>query len=111
MLLEFILLQATRNSGGNSFVPQLILIGGFLLVFYVFMIMPQQRKQKQQQKFRDNLKIGDKVVTIGGLHGKIIAINPETVTIEADKGTRLVFDKIAISVDSTQRIQQSGAST
>jgi preprotein translocase subunit YajC len=51
------------------------------------------------------------VVTIGGLHGKIIAINPETVTIEADKGTRLVFDKIAISVDSTQRIQQSGAST
>jgi preprotein translocase subunit YajC len=54
MLLEFILLQATRNSGGNSFVPQLILIGGFLLVFYVFMIMPQQRKQKQQQKFRGN---------------------------------------------------------
>ncbi|MCU0443275.1 MAG: preprotein translocase subunit YajC [Microscillaceae bacterium] len=110
MLLEFILLQARSNSA-NSFVPQLILVGGFLLIFYLFMILPQQRKQKQQQQFRDNLKVGDKVVTIGGMHGKIIALNAETITLEADKGTRLVFDKIAISVESTQRVQKSGANS
>ena len=46
-----------------------------LVVFYFFMIRPQQKKQKELKAFRENMKAGDKVVTIGGIHGKILEIN------------------------------------
>ncbi len=102
-MLVSILLQAA--AGANSFMP-IILMSGIILVFYFFMIRPQQKKQKEQQTFVDGLKTGDKVITIGGLHGSIISVREKTVILEVDtnKGVRMVFDKIAIAKDSSNTI-------
>lgn len=94
------LLQA--QAGGNNWYS-LVLMGGIFVVMYFFMIRPQQKKAKDQQKFVDTLKEGDQVVTIGGLHGKIVETTEKTVTIDAGRGTRLVFEKTAISRESSQR--------
>ncbi|PIO48298.1 MAG: preprotein translocase subunit YajC [[Chlorobium] sp. 445] len=74
-------------------------------VFYFFMIRPQQKKEKERQKALDALKKGDKVVTIGGLHGTIVEINQEkkTVVIQAADNIRLKFDRSAIAtVEKTE---------
>ena len=85
--------------------PQLLMFGAIILVFYFFMIRPQQKKASDQKKFREELTKGMRVVTIGGLHGTLIAIEGETVVIEVDKGTRLTFDKSAISMEATAKVK------
>ncbi len=82
-----------------------LMMGGMIIVFYFFMIRPQQKRQKEQVKFREELKPGDRVVTIGGLHGKIDSINADTVTLEVSRGTKLTFDKSSISVENTKKLQ------
>ena len=104
MIFDLILLQGS-SGGGSAFMAQMMLIGGILLIFYLFMVMPQQRKQKAQQKFRDNMQVGDEVVTIGGLHGKIQAVENETITIQVDKGVKLIFEKYAISPEATEKLK------
>lgn len=101
-MLSSILLQAGAGSGAYM---QFILMGGIFLVMYFFMIRPQQKKQKDQKVFIENLKKGDNVVTIGGLHGKIVETTANTVVLEVDRGTKLTFEKTAISRDSSQRLQ------
>lgn len=108
MSLAFIFLQ-TQGGGSAGVYGQLILIGGIVIVFYFFMILPQQRKQKSQQQFREALKVGDEVVTIGGMHGKIQQIDTNTIVLQIDKSTKAVFDKNAISVEATQRIKELSA--
>jgi len=100
-MLESILLQA---SGGSGFNPgSLILFGGIIIVFYFFMIRPQQKKQKDQKKFVNEIKRGDKVVTIGGMHGKIAEMTDEFVTLEIEKGGKIKFEKTSISLDASQK--------
>lgn len=65
-------------------------------VFYFFMIRPQMKKQKELKKFREGLKAGDKIVTIGGIHGKILEISENTVLIQSE-GTKLRVEKAAVS--------------
>ena len=65
-------------------------------VFYFFMIRPQMKKQKELKKFREGLKPGDKIVTIGGIHGKILEISDATVLIQSE-GTKLRLEKSAVS--------------
>ena len=76
---------------------------GVLGVLYFFMIRPQQQKAKDQKSFVSNLKKGDSVVTIGGMHGKIVSVEALTVIVEVDRGTKLTFDKSAISRDATTK--------
>jgi len=85
--------------------PQLLMFGAIILVFYFFMIRPQQKKMRDQKKFREQLTKGMMVVTIGGLHGKLLAVEDDTVIIEVDKGIRLTFDKSAISMEATAKVQ------
>ncbi|MCU0450270.1 MAG: preprotein translocase subunit YajC [Bernardetiaceae bacterium] len=101
----FILLQA--GGGSQAWLTQLLFIGGIVGIFYFFMIRPQQRKQKEQANFSNNLKEGDKIVTVGGLHGKVVAVEARTVVIEADKGVRLRYEKSAISFESTKAVQSA----
>ena len=72
-------------------------------VFYFFMIRPQMKKQKELKKFRENLAAGDKVVTIGGIHGKILEITETTILISSE-GTKLRFDKSAISSSNEDQL-------
>jgi preprotein translocase subunit YajC len=74
-----------------------------VLIFYFFMIRPQMKKQKELKNFRENLKAGDKVVTIGGIHGKILEVSDTTVLVQAE-GTKLRFDKSAIAQSSEDQI-------
>jgi len=78
---------------------QIIMLVLILIVFYFFMIRPQMKKQKEMKKFRENLKAGDKVVTIGGIHGKLLEVADATVLISSE-GTKLRFDKSAIATST-----------
>lgn len=106
-MLSFILLQA--SNGQNPLFSNLILIGGIAIIFYLFMIRPQQKKQKQQKTFLSAVKKGDMVVTIGGMHGKIVGIEDDSIILEVDKGARIKFDKSSISYEASKRYNQ-GAS-
>lgn len=98
--LNFVLLQV------KGFDPSLLVtMGAAFLVMYFFMIRPQQKKQNDQKKFLTALKKGDNVVTIGGLHGKIHEIDELTLILEVDRGMRLKFDRSAISLDGSKRVQ------
>tara|TARA_R110002050_G_scaffold286088_1_gene436080 strand:- start:24769 stop:25077 length:309 start_codon:yes stop_codon:yes gene_type:complete len=81
------------NSIMSQFGP-LILIA---IVFYFFLIRPQMKKSKEAKLFREAMKKGDKVVTIGGIHGKILEIKETTVLLEAESKTRFVVERSAVS--------------
>jgi preprotein translocase subunit YajC len=98
-----ILLQAAPSASGGMW-QQVIMIGAIILVFYFFMVRPQQKKIKDQKAVRESLKTGMNVVTVGGLHGKIVSIDETTVVIEVDKGIKLTFDKASVAMDASSRI-------
>lgn len=82
---------------------QLVMIGLMIGVFYFFMIRPQMKKQRELKKFRENLAQGDKVVTIGGVHGKILEVTDTTVLISSE-GSKLRLDKSAIAQSSQDQL-------
>ncbi|TRX48903.1 preprotein translocase subunit YajC [Fulvivirga sp. M361] len=98
-MFKTILLQASGEGGGLS---SLILFGGIAIVFYFFMIRPQQKKQKDQKKFIEEIKRGDNVVTIGGIHGKVLTVEDDTLSVEIDKGVKIKVQKSSISLDATK---------
>jgi len=87
-----ILLQAETAEPGF---PWVLLLGMFIIMYF-FMIRPQQKRQKEAKKFRDAISKGDKVVTIGGVHGKIISISELTVVLEVESG-KIRVSKSALS--------------
>ena len=76
------------------------------VIFYFFMIRPQQKKQKQVEEFRSKLAKGDKVTTIGGIHGKIREIKENTFVIEIANDVCIEVEKAAISIDESQMKNQ-----
>lgn len=97
MEMLFLLLQETESTDGGwmSMLPLFLI----LIVFYFFFIRPQTKKNKDQKKFREALKKGDKVITIGGLHGKVAEIKETTVAIDVANQVRLIVEKSAIVMD------------
>jgi preprotein translocase subunit YajC len=93
-MIATILLQA---GGFDS--RMLIMYGLIALVFYFFMIRPQLKKQKDQKKFTEELKKGDKIITTAGMHGRIAEVADTTFLIETEGGGKIRFDKSAISLD------------
>jgi len=74
----------------------IVIVVLMIFVFYFFKIRPQTKKQKELKKFREGLKTGDKIVTIGGIHGKILEIAESTVLIQSE-GSKLRIEKSAIA--------------
>ncbi len=91
----FLMAPGGEEGGIMSFLPLILII----IVFYFFMIRPQLKKQKEQKKFRESLAKGDKVVTIGGIHGKVVDIKESTVVVEIANDVRLTVERSAISSD------------
>lgn len=100
-MLNFILLQAAAGGAGYS---NLVMIGVMVVIFYFFFIRPQQKKQKDQKAFSDGVSKGDMVVTIGGIHGKILSVDDTTVTLEIDKGAKMKIEKSSISMENSKRL-------
>ncbi len=71
-----------------------------IVVFYLFMIRPQVKKQKELRKYRENLQQGDKIITTGGIHGKILSVKDQEVVIEVEDQSRIKIDKNAILKDA-----------
>jgi preprotein translocase subunit YajC len=101
-----VLLQA--SPGGGSL--QLILLGGMILVFWLFMIRPQAKKAKMAKKFQDDIQKGYKIVTIAGIHGKVNKVNDDgTLDIETSPGSYMKIEKSAISMEWTQNVNKAVA--
>lgn len=104
MIHLFISMMAGGGKEGGSGLEQFIFLIPIMLVFYFFMIRPQMRKAKQQKKFREEIGKGDKIVTIGGLHGKIIEVEETTFIVELYDKTQVKLEKSAVSMESTMAI-------
>jgi len=102
-MFNYILLQSSNTSQ----IINLVFIIGIFVVFYIFIILPQQRKQKKQKQFQENLKKGDEVVTIGGIYGKILSLDGDTISLEIDKGVKIKLEKSAISLEQTVAIKKN----
>jgi preprotein translocase subunit YajC len=109
MQLLSIFLQASPFSGGTS---QLVFLGMMILVFWLFMIRPQAKKAKQQKTFINDLKKGDKVVTIAGIHGTINKVNEDgTISLEISPGSYLKIEKSSISLEMSAALNKPVAET
>ena len=86
-----ILLQAAAGGGGG--LSGMLMIVAMIVIFYFFMIRPQQKKQKEIRKAREAMKTGDRVVTAGGIHGKLKEISDATVMIEVAPSVQIKVDK------------------
>ncbi len=91
---------AAGNAGGGSMT--LIFILAIILIFYFFMIRPQQKRQKQMEEFKKSLQKGDKITTIGGIHGKIAEVKENTFVVEIANDVRIEIEKSAVAVDEAQ---------
>ena len=102
----FTILQAAQaapaQGGGWSMWIMLALI---FVVMWFFMIRPQRKQQKELQNFRDSLKKGDKVVTVGGIFGTVAEIKDTTVLIEVDNNVKIRVSKNALVKDFAEPVQ------
>jgi len=107
-MLQALLFFQAPQPGGSWGLP--LLLGGMFLVMYLFMIRPQQKKQKLATKFQDEMGKGDKIVTIAGIHGTINKVNEDgTIQLEISPGTYLRLEKSAISMEWTAKINKNAA--
>ena len=101
MTLLTILLQQQGQGAGW---PIIIMMVALVAIFYFFMIRPQTKRQKEIRKFREALSVGDKVVTAGGIYGKIKEIKDNIIVLEIADNVRIRIDKSSIyatAADST----------
>ncbi|HNX43243.1 MAG TPA: preprotein translocase subunit YajC [Bacteroidales bacterium] len=89
---------------GGSGLSSLIFLLVIFVVFYLFFIRPQVKRTKEQKKYRENLQKGQKIITIGGIHGRIVEMQDTTVTIEVEGGTRLRIEKSAVAADAQDQL-------
>jgi preprotein translocase subunit YajC len=100
-MINTVLAQVAAPGGG--ILGQVFLFGSIILIMYFFMIRPQQKKQKETKKFIEEIKKGDDVVTIGGLHGKVYSVDGDTVQLELDRGLKVKVEKSALSMDFSKK--------
>lgn len=112
--ISTVLLQAAQTAapaadtatkgGGSDIMRTVLLFGGMALVFYFLVMGPQRKKQKEQTKFNEDVKKGDKVATIGGIVGKVLELRTKTIVIETEGGGRLQMLRSAISFENTRAL-------
>ena len=110
----FSLLMGSFGSGGGeggssgSMITMLMPLGLMAVIFYFLTIRPQSKRQKQLQNMLSNLKKGDKVVTVGGIHGVIQSVKEKTVIVRVDDLAKMEFSRQAIaSVTADEKAEKS----
>ncbi|MDR2690777.1 MAG: preprotein translocase subunit YajC [Dysgonamonadaceae bacterium] len=94
--LSYVLVEAQGGVGWSG----IFMLVAVFAIMYFMMIRPQQKRQKEIQKMRNNLKVGDKIVTAGGIHGKIKELNEKDFLIEIAENVRVRVDKASVFVSS-----------
>lgn len=107
-MLNLILLQDAAAPAGGFGMSSLIMVVMIIAIFYFFMIAPQQKKQKKINAFRDSLQRGDKVMTAGGIYGRIREVKDNYVILEIDNNVTIKIDKNSI-YQSMQDVAETGA--
>jgi preprotein translocase subunit YajC len=103
---QLVILMGAPAAGQNP-VMQFLPLVAIIVVFYFFMIRPQMKKAKEQKKYIEALKKGDKILTIGGIYGKIADIKEDgTIIIEVEDGSKMKISKNAVSQDATSTLNQ-----
>ena len=99
---------ATSSPGlfGDSRIGLIVMLVGFMAIFYFLIILPQNKKKKAAEKMMSSLKKGDKVITIGGIHGKIVSIKDNEITLKVDSNAEITFEKGAISRAAATEVTQ-----
>jgi preprotein translocase subunit YajC len=96
-ILTIILAAQPQGQGSSWSFPIMML--AMIAIFYFFMIRPQVKRQKEMTKFRNSIEKGDKVITTGGIYGRVSEINDQTVLLEVDSNVRIRVDKNALIKD------------
>ena len=91
-------LNVLLQAGGGGAMSSIIMLVAIIVIFYFFMIRPQQKRQKEEKTFREALTKGQRVVTIGGLHGKIADVRETTVLIEVANDVKIEVEKTAVAM-------------
>ena len=107
-MLNMILLQGAPGGAGGAGWSSMLMIILIIAIFYFFMIAPQQKKQKKINAFRDSLQKGDKVMTAGGIYGRIREIKDNYVMLEIDNNVTIKIDKNSI-YQSMQDVVETGS--
>jgi len=109
-VLTSILLQSAGGKAGGSQMYFWVMIIAIFVIMYLFMIRPQKKKQKEIENFRNSLKVGDEVITSGGIHGSIRQIDPaeNVVTLEISKGVSVRIEKSSIFASAAQQSGVAG---
>jgi len=102
----FIIAQAAAPGGTSALTGMLLPMLVIIVIFYFFMIRPQVKRQKELRAFRDQLAKGDKVVTTGGIYGKVLEIKENVVIMEVDSNVSIKVDKAAIIKDISDAQQR-----
>lgn len=108
-MLASILLDATTTTttNGGGGMSMIFMIVAMIAIFYFFMIRPQNKKQKEIREFRNSLVKGDKVVTAGGIHGRVRDIKENTILLEIAENVKITIDKSSV-YQSQQDAIESG---
>ncbi|MBS1637302.1 MAG: preprotein translocase subunit YajC [Bacteroidetes bacterium] len=101
--------QGAQGAQGGG-IMNIVMMLAIVVVFYFFMIRPQMKKAKEQKKYIEQLKKGDKILTIGGIYGKIVNVNEDgTIIMEVEDGTKMKISKNAVSQDATNTLNQTNS--
>lgn len=104
---NLVILMGGGAQGGNP-ITQIVPLVLIVVVFYFFMIRPQMKKQKETKKYIESLKIGDKILTIGGIYGTVQKLNEDgTLIMAVEDGTKMKIAKSAIAQDATSTLNQT----
>ncbi len=103
-LLTLLMMPSKEGSIDYSF---LIMMGGIFVIMYFFMIRPQSKKMREQRDYLSAIQKGDKVITTGGIHGKILNIDDKTVLLEIDTNVKMKIERNGISVEMTKAMHDA----
>jgi preprotein translocase subunit YajC len=104
-MLFMLPLQAAAPQAGSA-LPTILMFGAIILVMWLFMIRPQRKQQKELNEFRNSLRKGDKVVTVGGIYGEIVEVSEKTCLIKVDGDVKLRVDKQGLVKDYSETAQK-----
>ena len=107
-LLNILLTAAPAQGPQTGGTQMFIMLGLIIVVFYLFMIRPQMKRQKELKNFRESLKKGDKIITTGGIYGKVSELSDNTLTIEIADKVKIKIDKAAVLRDPSDMTPQQG---